>query len=280
MKLSLASLPLAISPLNLALPSHLEYHGYQVIRSGYIDAVLPRGVDSGYQYLDMFGFYPWMNSVVIYSAEDYKEPERDDKLSMADIYSALAEDRNIKLEGIEWVISEIGDDLSANMLIDSFRRDRDLGYLDEFTIYPGDKEWEAIRDNQHFQRATLIKGRAAAKVLVRNIEQKMLGELYQFVHLHFHFPMLEFKEPEDTASVSVNDNPNDSQGSARKNGWKQELKKLWQFDLESDEADEALTTFLAEQYEQEVASLLAMNDQLSRLFPELDEEDDDSISST
>ncbi|KAL2884938.1 hypothetical protein HOO65_090233 [Ceratocystis lukuohia] len=281
MKLSLASFPLAISALNLALPIRLDYHGYQVIRSGYIDAVLPRGVDAGYEYLDIFGFYSWMKAVVIYSADDYKEPKRDDKLSMTEIYDDLAEDRNIKLKDVEWVISEVGDDASTNTLIDNFRQNRKLFYLDEFTIYPGDTEWNAISHNLHFQRATLIKGRAAAKVLVRNIERKMLGGLYQFVYLHFHFPMSEFEEPEDTASVSVNDKLNDGLGSVRPSEWKKELRKLLELDRESDEVAEGiLTTFLDGQEEQEVESLLAMNKELAQLFPELRQENDNSISST
>ncbi|KAL2884940.1 hypothetical protein HOO65_090235 [Ceratocystis lukuohia] len=269
MRFSSASLPLALSLLNLAQGALLEDHGYKKISLEYMDAVLPTNVGAGYRFLDIFAFYPWMDSAVMYTINDHKEPERKGKLSTAEIYNALAKERNINPEKVEWVIFEIDDDKDMVSQIERIRIGRYVDDTDEVVIYPGDMEWDTMRNSQYFKHATQVNQRAVEKIIVRTIKRKVLGQDYQVDCFHFYFPTPETKKLEGTASVSVNDRPKDG-GSEWENAWKKELKKMWKVDWESDEAEEkALTDFLSQQEQQEMESFLALHHEVRVLFPEL-----------
>ncbi|KKF93997.1 hypothetical protein CFO_g3655 [Ceratocystis platani] len=267
MRFFATSLPLALSLLGLAQATILEDNGYQKVSAGTMDAVLLRDENGDYRLIDAISFHPWMKTATIYAANNDVEPEHQNKLGAAEIYTSLAEEHKRNPKDIDWIIAEVVGDLKMEELISNIRQGRNVKPGDEVTIVPSDKEWKSILDTKYYAFAALVNPKAMEKVIVRTHTRSRNPVPFPVDSFHFYFPGSENGKLEDGSSAPGEDTEKDDGMK-----WEEICRKEWQKMLRSEgymaskmdwgnEKQQAATfkSLFALEEEQEYSSLLALD---------------------
>ncbi|KAL1901241.1 hypothetical protein Cpir12675_000607 [Ceratocystis pirilliformis] len=275
-----ALLPLALLFPNLAQASILEDHDYQVMRSGTTDYVLFRDEYGQNQLLDMFTIYPLMGVSIIHYADNGKEPEHSEKLGLAEIYNALAEERSINLDEIDWVVCEADKDPEAAQLIRQIRQGRGLVLTEDVSIFPADEEWNKILDTKYFKQAAMVNYKMLSKIIIKSHPHEYLRMNFPMDAFYFYFPKWDaFSEPESTNNEEAIDEESelelgDESGNESENEWADEwahrLQEEWKQERAGDQEIEgregAAKRAVLAGNDRELASLAAVYAEVDNLI--------------
>ncbi|KAL2884932.1 hypothetical protein HOO65_090227 [Ceratocystis lukuohia] len=237
MRLFSTLLPLALSLVGFSQATILEDHGYLLGRKGKCDAVFGPTNDGKHQLVNGLVFHPLERTVIFRVANNEKDPEREGKLDLSQIYNALAETRNCKPEDVDWVISEVQTDEPTSELIGEIRKNRELGPMDGVTLKPGSNGWNEILNTKHFQHAAIIKNSPPDIMFIRTVPRETRGIGYHVHALFFHFSTPETSTQKDEVSIpTIDKRTENSRGNL-----KEELEDMWE--LEEELATDFVTLF-------------------------------------
>ncbi|KAL1901242.1 hypothetical protein Cpir12675_000608 [Ceratocystis pirilliformis] len=149
----------------------------------------------GYELITIIGFHPWKKIATIHLANNDKEPQHDKKLSLGEIYSALADKHGYMRDDIEWVVFDINNNPKTDEIVARIRKDRGLGPKDEAVILPTDEEWDTILDTKYYAQAQQVNSRPLDRILLKHHFHTTIGEsLFPTERIHFSFPKVERPE--------------------------------------------------------------------------------------
>ncbi|KKF94401.1 hypothetical protein CFO_g3242 [Ceratocystis platani] len=150
-------------------------------------------------------FSPKLKISTIYMAWTDEEPDHENKLSLTEIYNALAEKEGMKPDEMRWVTFEVVvGDFETDLLIDSIRQNRTLGSLEEVRILPGDKEWDMVAATQYYTNLLQVINKPVQKMLIRSINSGRPWEKVNYVNrMFFSFGPLEPKTPVPGTAAEV-----------------------------------------------------------------------------
>ncbi|KAL2884944.1 hypothetical protein HOO65_090239 [Ceratocystis lukuohia] len=273
-----ASLPMALSLLGLAQAGLLEDHGYRRMSSGDIEAVFFADGSGNSQLMDIISFHPWMKMATLYVADDEIEPEHPNKLSLSEIYNALAEEHNRLPSAIDWIVTEVAGDEKIGTMIAEIREGRKLGPNDEVVIIPGDMEWNAILDTDYYMNAALVNRKAIDKVIIRTTSRTMFDKTFDISSMHFHFPGNTFRKP-GTEPIASADGTTVSDTMKWEDVWNMEYKKMSKMVWENEEEEAlALKDFMSKEDAVEVSSLADLYTSMLRDVEATEESEDAPVS--
>ncbi|KAL2884946.1 hypothetical protein HOO65_090241 [Ceratocystis lukuohia] len=269
-----ALLPLALIFPSFAQANILEDHGYQVITSGSMDYVLFRDQYGQNQLLDMVTFQPLMGVSIIHYADNDKEPEKSDKLGLTEIYNALADERSIDLDEIDWVICEVDKDPEATQFIRQIREGRGLGYTEEVSVLPGDEEWNKIMDTKYFVHAAWVNRKMLSKVIIKSHPREYLRMRFNMDVYYFYFSKwVTPTEPESASNeeaigeeseLELGDESGNESESEWADEWSHRIQEEWKQEQVGERENEGIV-------EPEKRAVFAKNGQPPAIYAEIDD---------
>ncbi|KAL1901237.1 hypothetical protein Cpir12675_000603 [Ceratocystis pirilliformis] len=268
------SLPLALSLVSLSQATILENKGYRKVSAGGVDGVLFRDPYGSYQLADAISFHPWMKMATIYIANNDMEPEHQNKLSLTEIYTALAEEHKRKPEDVDWIVTEVVGDPEMEDFILGIRKGRNVGPKDEVIITPSQHEWKKILDTKHYMYAALVNRKAIDKIIITTHQRTQPGVTFDVSSFHFYFPSWQLRNPYSNdigSGVATQSDDNLKWAEV----WKKEWKAMWKVDMTggwkaqwSNQAEEAAmykAIYDAEK-QQEASSLAGLATQITQVM--------------
>ncbi|KAL1896221.1 hypothetical protein Cpir12675_002929 [Ceratocystis pirilliformis] len=191
--LSLSSWSLVLSLISLVQGDILEDHGYQVQSwNGTLHVVFSPKYYDNIQFLNVIAFRPESKIATIRVANNEKERHHTNKLSLAQIFTALAGVNNLEPDDMRWVILDVNEDLQTDKVIDGIRKSHNLKPKEEVKILPGDEEWDTILGTQYYEKVTQIINKPVQKILLRNQDRRHPRRGVEPINrILFSFPVLE-----------------------------------------------------------------------------------------
>ncbi|KKF93992.1 hypothetical protein CFO_g3650 [Ceratocystis platani] len=233
MKFLLASLQLVSSLASLVQAGVLESNGYRRIVTGDVDSVIYNDDNGVYQLADAIAFHPWMKMATLYMVDNDFQSEGQNKLGLADIYTALAQKHNRKVEDIDWIVTEVVEDAEMDGLIRGLRKGRGVGPTDEISIVAGDEEWNTMLDTKYYMYAALVNPKAIDKIIITTVKRSLYGYTHDMQCIHFYFPSWEYRLPEDKKPPLPDATEKDDKMKWEAI-WKKAWKKKWEVEWEHE----------------------------------------------
>ncbi|KKF94402.1 hypothetical protein CFO_g3243 [Ceratocystis platani] len=128
-------------------------------------------------------FHPNQKAATIYMTKNDDEPDHKNKLSLTEIYNALAKRKGTEPGEMRVVTFEVElADKETNGLISGIRKDRNLGPFEEIKILPGADEWDMIATTQYYAKLLQVVNRPIQKIVIRNRDH--FGWLSEVTHIN------------------------------------------------------------------------------------------------
>ncbi|KAL2889180.1 hypothetical protein HOO65_030681 [Ceratocystis lukuohia] len=240
--LSLSSWSLVLSLIGLVQGGILEDHGYEVQSwDGTLHVVFSPKYYHNIQFLDVIAFRPESKIATIRVANNEKERHHTNKLSLGQIYTALAGVKKLEPDDMRWVILDVNEDLETDKVIDRIRKGRNLKPKQEVRILPGDEEWDTILGTQYYEKVTQVINKPVQKILLRNQDRRHPKRGVEPMNrVLFSFPALEEGGP--TTGAASDDWATETQSSLDDEEQEAALKALFADEEEKEPAFQAAIT--------------------------------------
>ncbi|KAL2885561.1 hypothetical protein HOO65_070023 [Ceratocystis lukuohia] len=266
-------LPLALSLLKLAQATILEDHGYLVMSASNVDFVLSHNGDRNYQLINILSFHPWINIATIITANNDMEPERENKLGLDEIYTALSAKHGKVPSGVNWVISETNRDLKTDTLISEIRKNRGLDAKADVTVVAGDEEWTTILGTKYYKDAAMVNPKKLEKVAIKTIQRTMFSTTFDVDCFYFNFPERKATETgdQDGGAVDVE--------KERMKAWADKWEREWEGGWNSGKKETPMMKgmFIENEKERD-ESMEAIYTEIRKLILDIEENKDAPVS--
>ncbi|KAL2884890.1 hypothetical protein HOO65_090185 [Ceratocystis lukuohia] len=186
MKASLSFL--ALSLLSLSLASGIEDHGYNLKIKDHLYSVFSPHYGNGAACLDAIHFNDYSKVASIFVAKNDQEPEHDNKLSLAEVYTALCEKEGMTANDMHWLTFSVDHGSNTNRIIGLIRQGRKWKNIQEVELLPGDRDWDSIVGTDHYKMMRQLINKPVKKIILKKFYQHdYLGSRSYTEGIHFSF---------------------------------------------------------------------------------------------
>ncbi|KAL2885835.1 hypothetical protein HOO65_070297 [Ceratocystis lukuohia] len=183
----------------------LDDKNYEVKTWGNNFLVFSPEYGEGCEFVDVMGFYPKWKVADIETSKNDEEPEHENKLSLTEVYNALAKRRGVEPGEIRLVAFSVEkEDDKTDELIAGIRESRNIDLWGEVRLFPNDEEWNMILATEYYVKLLQVANRPVQRIIIRTRDHvDWWSRVVHTNRIFFSFGPLERKTPVPGTTTEV-----------------------------------------------------------------------------